>query len=277
MKFSSSSLHVGFISIGYHICKAEMNIIVKGVKTMQRRVLFLLFIGLVLIFTVGYVPFSTRMKTQETDAPVDPANFVKKIDNKYFPLKPGTTFFYKGVAKEGDVRSEFFVTDDTKVILGVKTTVVRDTVKVNGELTEKTFDWFAQDKQGNVWYFGEDSKEYKNGKVVSTEGSWQAGVDGAKPGIIMEANPQVGDSYQQELAKGVAEDMAQVLNLGKSVSVPFGSFDNCLQTKEWTPLEPGVVEHKYYAPKIGLVLVIQVKGPKERVELVNITSEENDK
>lgn len=244
---------------------------------MQRRMLFLLFIGLVLIFTVGYVPFSTRMKTQETDAPIDPTNFVKKIDNKYFPLKPGTTFFYKGVAKDGDVRSEFFVTDDTKVILGVTTIVVRDTVKVNGELTEKTFDWFAQDKQGNVWYFGEDSKEYKNGKVISTEGSWQAGVDGAKPGIIMEANPQVGDSYQQELAKGVAEDMAQVLNLGKSVSVPFGSFDNCLQTKEWTPLEPGVVEHKYYAPKIGLVLVIQVKGPKERVELVNITSKDNDK
>lgn len=240
---------------------------------MQRRMLFLLFTGLVL--AVGFVPFSIRMKSQETEAPINPTNFVKKIDNKYFPLKPGTKFLYTGVTEEGNEVNEVFVTDDTKVILGVTTVVVRDTVKVNGELTEKTFDWYAQDKQGNVWYFGEDSKEYKNGKVVSTEGSWEAGVDGAKPGIIMEANPHIGDTYQQELAKGVAEDMAKVLSLTESVSVPFGSFDHVLQTKEWTPLEPGMVEHKFYAPKIGLVLAIQVKGPQERIELINKTREDD--
>ena len=121
----------------------------------------------------------------------------------------------------------------------------------DGNLTEKTFDYYAQDKKGNVWYFGEDTKEYENGKVVSTKGSWEAGVDGAKPGFIMQADPKVGETYRQEYYEGEAEDMAKVLSLSESVTVPYGSFDQVLVTKEWTPLEPGLVEHKYYAPGVG--------------------------
>src|SRR3954462_2004891 len=122
-----------------------------------------------------------------------------------------------------------------------------------GKLIEKTFNYYAQDKKGNVWYFGEDTREYKNGKVTSTKGSWEAGVDGAKPGIIMQAHPKVAQSYRQEYYKGEAEDMAKVLSLNESVTVPYGSFDRVLKTKEWTPLEPSYVEHKYYAPGVGQV------------------------
>src|SRR5262245_41263074 len=134
----------------------------------------------------------------------DPANFVSGIDNPYMPLQPGTTFVYKTEAT-GELVT-FVVTEQTKVIAGVTCVVVHDTSTVDGELAEDTFDYFAQDKAGNVWYFGEDTKEYEDGKVVSTEGTWHAGVDGASPGIVMEANPQVGDAYNQENAPGVAED-----------------------------------------------------------------------
>jgi hypothetical protein len=135
--------------------------------------------------------------------------------------------------------------------MGVECVVVNDKAWENGKLIERTYDWHAQDKEGNVWYFGEDTKEYENGKVVSTKGSWEAGVDGAKPGIIMQAHPKVGQSYRQEYYKGEAEDMAKVINLNESVTVPYGSFDHVLVTKEWTPLEPSYAEHKYYAPGVG--------------------------
>ena len=149
---------------------------------------------------------------------------------------------------------------------------MRDTVTVDDELVEDTYDWYAQDKEGNVWYMGEDSKEYEDGAVVSTEGSWEAGVDGAKPGMIMKGNPQAGDSYRQEYYKGEAEDMAKVISLNESVSVPYGSFENCLQTEEWTPLEPDVLEHKYYAPSVGLVLEVDIES-EDRVELIDISVE----
>jgi hypothetical protein len=180
---------------------------------------------------------------------IDPADFTTTIDNKYFPLKPGTAFVYEGNT-ERDVMT---VTHDTKQIMGVKCVVVDDRATQNGELIEGTFDWYAQDKEGKVWYFGEDTKEYKNGKVTSTEGSWEAGVNGAKPGIIMQAHPKVGQSYRQEYYKGHAEDMAKVISLNDSIRVPYGSFDHVLVTKEWTPLQPGYVEHKYYAPGVGQV------------------------
>jgi len=205
---------------------------------------------------------------------IDPANFVDRVDNRYFPLTPGTTLVYEGETEGGTVRVEDYVTHETKQILGVTCVVVRNKVIENGDLVEETFDWYAQDKDGNVWYFGEDAKEYEAGVVVSTEGSWEAGVDGAMPGIIMEANPQVGDFYRQEYYKGEAEDMAEVLSLTESASVIYGSFDNLLMTREWTPLEPGVVEHKYYAPGVGLILEVVVEGGSERVELVEITTEQ---
>lgn len=210
---------------------------------------------------------------QESYSPrIDPANFTTSIDNKYFPLKPGTTFVYKGKTQhstEGDVVA---VTSDTKNIMGVECVVVDDRVTEGGRLTEQTYDWYAQDKRGNVWYFGEDSKEYENGKVKSTGGSWEAGKDGARPGIIMPANPKVGQTYRQEYYKGEAEDMARPLKLDGSTTVPYGSFDHVLVTHEWTPLEPNVAENKYYAPGVGNILEVAVKGPQERLELVDVKS-----
>jgi len=205
---------------------------------------------------------------------IDPADFVDRVDNRYFPLTPGTTFVYEGETEDGTVRVEDYVTHETKQVLGVTCVVVRNRVIENGDLVEETFDWYAQDKDGNVWYFGEDAKEYEAGVVVSTKGSWEAGVDGAMPGIIMEANPQVGDLYRQEYYKGEAEDMAEVLSLTEPASIIYGSFDNLLMTREWALLEPGVVEHKYYAPGVGLILEVMVEGGSERVELVEITTEQ---
>ena len=210
----------------------------------------------------------------ETYNPViNPADFVEQIDNQYLPMTPGTTFVYDGESEDGKERIEVEVTHETKEILGVTCIVVRDRVWVDGELAEDTFDWFAQDNDGNVWYFGEDSKEYEDGKVVSTEGSWESGVDGAKPGIIMKGNPQVGDAYRQEYYEDEAEDMAEVLSLDESVSVPYGTFDNCLKTQEWTPLEPDVVENKYYAPGVGVVKEVAVEGESEKVELVEVKTQ----
>ena len=215
----------------------------------------------------------THQTTQTAYSPhIDPADFTTKIDNKYFPLKPGTTFVYRGKtedATEGDVVA---VTSDTRNIMGVECVVVKDTVTEDGEMTEKTYDWYAQDNKGNVWYFGEDSKEYENGKVKSTGGSWETGKDGAKPGIIMPANPNVGESYRQEYYKGEAEDMARVLSLDESAMVPHGSFEHLLMTREWTPLEPNIAEHKYYAAGVGNVLEASVKGPQERLELVDVNT-----
>jgi hypothetical protein len=201
----------------------------------------------------------------------DPGNFVSKIDNPYFPLVPGTTFTYRGETEGVPTRDVMTVTSDTKAILGVTTTVVRDQAYEDGVLVEDTFDWYAQDKDGNVWYFGEDTKELdENGNVISTEGSWEAGVNGAEPGIIMEANPKKGDKYQQEFAADVAEDMAQVIGFQDSFCVSYGCFNNVLVTKEWTPLEKGVVENKYYAPGVGFIFSIMVKGGDEQTELVRV-------
>jgi hypothetical protein len=201
---------------------------------------------------------------------IDPANFSTTIDNRYWPLQPGTTFVYEGVKDNEQQRNEVTVTAETKTILGVECVVVHDQVTVNGELIEDTLDWYAQDKDGNVWYFGEDSKTYEKGNVNSTEGSWEGGVDGAQPGIIMPGDPKVGNEYRQEYYAGKAEDMAAILKIGGSVTVPAGTFDDILVTKEWSPLEPDVVEHKTYAPGIGNVLAESVQGEQERFELIDV-------
>jgi hypothetical protein len=161
-------------------------------------------------------PFAPEVAEQPTAnyAPeIDPSNFVKEVDNPYFPLEPGTTWVYEGKTPEGTERVEDTILRETKRVMGVECVVLRDRVWLNGELIEDTVDWHAQDKEGNVWYFGEYTKEYENGKVVSTEGSFEAGKDGALPGIIMPADPKVGDSYRQEYYKGEAEDMAEVISL----------------------------------------------------------------
>ena len=213
-----------------------------------------------------------RRPTRPNAVSVNPANFVRGVDNKFFPLKPGTTFFYEGQKDGVPATNVTFVTHKTKKILGITCIEVHDQGFENGVLAEDTLDWYAQDTAGNVWYFGEDTKELDaNGNVVSTEGTWLAGVNGAQPGIVMEAHPHVGDKYQQENAPGVAQDMAQVLSVNKQVSVIYGSFDDVLLTKEWTPLNPGNVDHKYNTEGIGFILGVQVKGGDERTELVRIT------
>ena len=200
---------------------------------------------------------------------INPADFVNIIDNAYFPLRPGTMYIYEGMTNDGLEYIEVYVTPQTRQVMGVTTTVVRDTVTVDGELFEETYDWFAQDAAGNVWYFGEDSKEYEDGEVVSIQGSWEAGVGGALPGIIMLAHPQVGDLYRQEYYAGVAEDMAEVLSLSDSITVPFGAFNHALKTREWNPLESDVGEYKYYVLGVGLVAEANISGG-EQVRLIDI-------
>jgi hypothetical protein len=202
-----------------------------------------------------------------------PSEFVSVIDNPFWTLTPGTTFLYRGETDEGVETNTVEVTHDTKTILGIAATVVHDRVYLDGVLIEDTFDWYAQDVLGNVWYLGEDTCEIEDGECVSTEGSWEAGVDGAEPGIIMWADPAAhkGKAYQQELFEGEAEDLAKVLRLNAKVEVPYGSFSGCLETMEWSPLEPGVREHKFYCAGIGLLLEVQPKGGRVRVELVSIS------
>jgi hypothetical protein len=191
-----------------------------------------------------------------------------KIDNKYFPLKPGTTMIYNGTSDGDPTRDIFAVTNQTKEILGIPTRVIHDDGYVKDKHEETTNDWFAQDDQGNVWYMGEFTTDLSNKK--SHEGSWEAGVKGAKAGIIMEAVPKVGDTYNQEFSKGIAEDKGSVLSLNEKVSVPYGSFSNVLKTKDFSPLEPKIVENKYYAQNIGEIKALSVKGEQDEETLVQI-------
>jgi hypothetical protein len=221
--------------------------------------------------TAASAAANSSPRLQARGSGINPANFVTTITNPYFPLRLGTTFTYRGV-KGGEVqRSTTNVTHRTKTILGVTCVEVLDTVWVRGALEERTLDWYAQDRAGNVWYFGESSHDYKNGRVISTQGSWVGGVRGARPGIIMEAHPHVGDSYRQEYLSGVAEDRAEVSALSRGLTVQYGSFHHALMTKEWTALEPGIVEDKYYVAGVGNVSTIMVKGGTDHEQLVGIT------
>jgi hypothetical protein len=200
-----------------------------------------------------------------------PADFVAQIDNPYLPLTAGTTLTYRGKLDGKSATDVFSVTTSTKVILGVTTRVIHDQVFVKGELVEDTFDWFAEDTQGNVWYFGEDTKELDNGQVVSTEGSWEAGVDNARAGIFMPAAPQVGQVFKQEHAKNVAEDCSKIVDLNASVKTPFVSSNEALKTEEFSLLEPDVLDNKYYVRNIGLVREQTVVGGSDFLELVSVT------
>lgn len=199
---------------------------------------------------------------------IDPDDFVAAIDNPYLPYMAGTSWVYEGETDEGVEKIEVTVTDETRVTMGVTCTIVWDRVWIDGELVEDTRDWYAQDRKGNVWYFGEDSQEIEAGQVVSTAGSWEAGVDGAKPGIVMYANPRTDETYRQEHYPGEAEDMAKVLSLSATVRIGLGDYTGCIQTEEWTPLEPGIKEHKFYARDIGIILEEMVEGGEGRIELI---------
>jgi hypothetical protein len=203
---------------------------------------------------------------------ITPANFVDVIDNPFLPLKPGTTFIYEGISEGVKEHTVVKVTHRTKKILGVTCVEVKDTVTIDGVVVEDTFDWYAQDKDGNVWYFGENSRSFEDGLVVSLAGSWIGGVDGAKPGIIMKAHPHVGNLYRQEFSLGAAEDMAAVLSLNESVTVPYDSFTNCLKTREFTALEPDAKENKFYALGIGNIRTVDV-ATGDHVDLIDIVTE----
>lgn len=199
---------------------------------------------------------------------VDAANFSDPQPNPFFPLEPGATNVFEG----GDERVEVTVTDQTKVILGITATVVTDQVFVGDELVEDTVDWYATDNFGNVWYLGEETAEYVNGQVVTTAGSWEAGVDGAQPGIIMLADPQEGDAYRQEFYAGEAEDVAEIFAFDQAVTVPAGSFEGVLVTEDWSLLDPDVHERKWYAPGVGVVFEEIVAGGSGTLSLVEVRS-----
>jgi hypothetical protein len=188
------------------------------------------------------------------------SGWARSVDHPYFPLRPGAVFVYatrEGARTDVDTMS---VMHETKTILGIAAVVVRDRTFHDGALAEDTMDWYAQDAAGNVWYLGEDTKEYRGGKLFRTAGSWEAGRDGAQPGIVMWAHPQVGGPYRQEFRRGVAEDLARVLSVHARASNPGVTYEQCVQTEEWSPLEPGVREHKFYARGVGMVRMQAVAG-----------------
>lgn len=204
---------------------------------------------------------------------LNPADFTAQIDNPYWPMRPGSRWVYRETNSEGaKMRVEVTVTDKTKKIAnGVEARVVHDVVTEGGKPIEVTDDWYAQDQDGNVWYMGEDTKEYENGKVSSTEGSFEAGVDGAQAGIIMPADPKPGLSYRQEYYAGEAEDKGEIISVEEQAEVPFGHFKDVLMTRDVNPLEPKVLEFKFFARDVGPVLAVGVSGGSDREELVTYT------
>jgi hypothetical protein len=221
----------------------------------------------------GYVVWAQRTSTAANaayDPRINPAEFGPDINNKYFTLKPGTKFTYQD--KRGIERIEVTVTHETKELMGVTTRAVRVTEWRHGALKEDTTDWYAQDKAGNVWYFGEAVNNYKDGNVVHHKGSWQAGVNGARPGIIMRADPKVGDKYRQEYYKGHAEDMGTVVAIDKKISVPYGTFEKCLQVKDSSPLSV-IAEYKYYCPGVAFLVREDTVFGRVEAELVGVSSQ----
>ncbi|MGH2759573.1 MAG: hypothetical protein ACRDKJ_08415 [Actinomycetota bacterium] len=204
---------------------------------------------------------------------LDPADFTTEIDNPFWPMTPGSKWVYRETDGEGaEQRVEVTVTDKTKKVAnGIEARVVRDEVTEDGVPVEVTDDWYAQDAEGNIWYLGEETTEYEDGKPVSTEGSFEAGKDGAEAGIIMPADPKPGMKYRQEYYEGEAEDRGEIVSLDEQVEVPFGKFSDVLKTKDTNPLEPDLVEYKYYAREVGPVLAETVSGGSDREELISYT------
>ena len=215
----------------------------------------------VLIDTMATV--SAAQKPKDWNPTIDPTQFSTVVTNPYFPLPIGRTWRY--ATPDGSEQLVVEATSQTRTVMGVQTTVVRETHTENGVVVEISENGFAPDRAGNVWYFGEATRDLQTG---STAGSWEAGVNGAKPGIIMEASPQHGDTYFEEFAPDVAQDMATVLTTNDTVTVPMGTFSNVLRVKEWTPIENSSLEHKYYAPGIGL---IQEQDSNSLLQLVSVS------
>lgn len=201
---------------------------------------------------------------------INPTNFVSKIDNQYFTLTPGITFLYISETEDGTERIEVTTLEDKRIVMGVETTIVWDRVWLDEKLIEDTKDWYAQDKDGNVWYFGENSKEYSKGLYVGNSGSWEAGIDGALPGIVMKADPEVGDVYRQEYYEGIAEDMGEIVDFSEPIRVSYGYYTDCIKIKDTNPLEPDVIEFKYYCSNVGGVILEEDIEDGETVELYDV-------
>lgn len=217
-------------------------------------------------------PPASTLPTGTEPVQLTPAEFTTAIDNPYWPMRPGMRWVYREVAGDGTAqRVVVRVTGRVKRIMGIEARVVRDTVTEGGNLVEDTVDWYAQDAAGNIWYLGEDTTEFEDGKPVSKKGSWEAGVNGAQPGVAVPAEPRPGLAYRQEYLEGEAEDAAEVLSVGERVEVPFGSYTGVLMTKDFTPLDPKILEHKFYARGVGPVLVLAVSGGSDREELLRFT------
>lgn len=202
---------------------------------------------------------------------INPANFSPNVDNPYFPLEPGTVFVYSGTKDDKAAVNVVTVTSKTKLIDGVRNRVIEDRLFLNGRLEERTRDYYSQDNGGNVWYFGEDTAVLdEHGNVVDTEGSFHAGVDGAQPGVYMQAHPELNRRFRQEWYAGHAADQFKAVNLNASVTVPFVSSQHALKTAEFTGLEPGVLDNKFYVKGLGQVTERSASGPVEKLVLVDI-------
>jgi hypothetical protein len=227
--------------------------------------------GLLLSLAVGVAVLAGAAPDQPGYEPrIDPAAFSTTVTNPYFPLRPGTRWTYEGQTEDGLERKVVEVTDETRTVMGVRCVVVHDVVTLDGQVHEDTVDWFAQDRDGTVWNFGEATRKRRADGSFTPAGSWEAGVGGALPGVVMPARPGPGGPYRQEYLPGEAEDMARVLTVDGTLQVRFGSFRDVLVTRDWSPLEPGVAEHKHYAPGIGLAREEVVEGEPYRVDLVDL-------
>jgi hypothetical protein len=201
----------------------------------------------VLLITAAVVGIGAKYQPR-----IDPSDFQSQITNPYFPLVPGTRYEYLETVFGETFNRETTVTSETKTIMGIKCVSVHEVLTSKGEVKEDTYDWYAQDKKGAVWYFGEATIEIKPGRRRSSAGSWEAGVGGALPGIVMPAEAKASEPYKQEYYPNWAEDMGQIVAVGETVTVPAGTFTNCLRTREWSLLESGS-EKRWYAPQVGLV------------------------
>jgi len=252
---------------------------------MPRRARTLLGVAALAVAVIGLVPASAgagaaascqlpRFGPGRSYHPrIDPADFSPDVTNPWFPLTPGRTLVYTGTKDGQKALNLVATTSRTKKIDGVTTRVVEDRLYLSNVLEERTSDYYAQDRCGNVWYFGEDTAELdRHGNIVDTEGTWHAGVDDAQPGVFMQAHPQLGRRFRQEWYEGHAEDVFKVIDRSAAIAVPAGSFRHALRTAERTALEPAVLDNKYYVRGIGEVAELAVKGPREAVRLVEIIS-----
>jgi hypothetical protein len=214
---------------------------------------------------------ASRLPQGTKPVKLDPAEFTTNIDNPYWPMRPGSHWVYREVENGETQRVDVTVTNQTKTLEGIEARVVHDRVSRNGETLEDTYDWYAQDSAGNLWYLGEDTAEYENGKLKTKEGTWAAGVDGAEPGVVVPASPKQGMTYREEYYAGHAEDGAEVLGVNSQVQVPFGRFKNALLTRNFSTIEPTVEEMKLYAKGVGPVMELLVSGGSGRTELLGYT------